>query len=97
MEIPVLIEQVVGNGYRASSGEPLAFTVEASTRDAALQNLKGLIDRKLGNRSEMVLLSIASGANSAAGIHDANDPEVKAWIQAMAEYRDEVENDPDYR
>jgi hypothetical protein len=37
MQIPVLIEPINGNGYRASGGAPLAVVVEAPTREEALQ------------------------------------------------------------
>ena len=36
MQIPVLIEPIAGNGYRARGGEPLAVVVEAPTRAEAL-------------------------------------------------------------
>jgi hypothetical protein len=100
MEIPVLIEPVAGNGYRAKSGEPLAFTVEGSTRDVALQNLKELIARRLGNGSEIVSVTVADDKNpwaAMAGIFDPNDPDVQEWIEIMAENRRKADEDPDYR
>ena len=100
MEIPVLIEPVTGNGYRAKSGEPLAFTVEGSTRDEALNKLRDLVNRKLQNGSELTAVELSVPGHPGpptAGSLDLDDPEVQAWIEAMAEYREEVENDPTYR
>jgi hypothetical protein len=31
-----------------------------------------------------------------AGIHDPNDPLVDEWIEEMAKWREEKENDPNY-
>ena len=53
MKIPVLIEPVAGNGYRAKSGEPLPLAAEGATRDEAIQKLRDLIDRTLQNGSEL--------------------------------------------
>lgn len=99
MEIPALIEPVAGNGYVARTGEPLPLRAEGPTREAALKNLKELIARRLVDGSQVVSVTVADDNpwSSAAGIFDRNDPEVQAWIKAIAEYRDEVENDPTYR
>ncbi len=40
MQIPVLIESIAGNGYRARGGEPLPLTADGPTREAALHNLR---------------------------------------------------------
>lgn len=100
MELPALIEPVAGNGYVAKTGEPLPLRAEGPTRDAALKNLKDLIARRLGDGSQIVSVTVAEDRNpwaAAAGVFEPNDPEVEEWIRAMAEYRDEVENDPTYR
>ena len=38
MQIPILIEPIAGNGYRASGGEPLALTADGATHEEALAN-----------------------------------------------------------
>jgi hypothetical protein len=99
VEIPALIEPVVGNGYVARTGEPLPLRAEGPTRDAALQNLKDLIARRLAGGSQIVSVKVAENENpwlAMAGMYDPNDPEVVAWKRAMAEYREQVEADPDY-
>ena len=55
MNIPVLLERVDQNGYRARSGEPIVLTAEGSTRDEALGKLRQLIQNKLTNGAELTL------------------------------------------
>jgi predicted RNase H-like HicB family nuclease len=99
MQIPVLVEPVVGNGFVAKSGEPLPLRAEGATREEAVKNLRQLLDRRLTNGAEMKSIEIAPSENpwlAMAGMHDPNDPEIIAWKREMAAYRHEVENDPEY-
>ena len=41
MQIPVLIEPVAGNGFRAQGCEPFGLLAEGATRQAALEKLHG--------------------------------------------------------
>ena len=59
MQIPVLIEPIAGNGYRARGGEPLPLVVEAPTREEALANLQEALQDRLGNGAEIVPLETA--------------------------------------
>ena len=47
MPIQVLIEPVAKNGFRATSGAPLALSVEAPTRAQALGKLKKQLQARL--------------------------------------------------
>ena len=99
METPALIEPVLGNGFVAKTVEPLSLRVDGPTRAEALNNLKAQIARRLAVGSQIVSVVVTENDNpwlAMAGMHDPNDPEVIAWKKAMAEYREEVENDPDY-
>ena len=49
MQIPVLIEPVAPNGFRARSGEPLGLTAEGATREEALQKLRELVTRRIAD------------------------------------------------
>ncbi len=40
MQIPVLVERVKGNGYRARGVEPFAVSAKGSTREEALAKLR---------------------------------------------------------
>jgi hypothetical protein len=98
MEIPALIEFIAGNGYTAKTGEPLR--AEGPTADAALQRLKELIARRLGDGSRFVPVTVTDAQNpweAMAGMYDANDPDVQEWIEIMAENRRKADEDPDYR
>jgi hypothetical protein len=99
MEIPVLIEPVAGNGYVARTGEPLPLRAEGATRDEAMKNLEQMVSRRLTNGSQFLTLRVPEEDNpwlAMAGMYDPNDPEVIAWKQAMAEYREKAEADPNY-
>src|SRR6478609_9129429 len=58
MDIPVLIEPVAGNGYRAKCGEPLPITAEGKTRDEALANLRRLVEERVAAGAEVAALSL---------------------------------------
>ncbi len=47
MEIPVLIEPVGPNGFRARSGEPFGLTAEGATREEALQKLREMVQNRI--------------------------------------------------
>lgn|SRR5262245_34597307 len=97
MRIPVLVEPVANNGFRAKAGEPLPLSAEGATPEEAVRNLRSAIDRQLKNGKQLLSLEIAS-ANpwlAMAGIHDPNDSLVQEWKKEMAAYRQEIDNDPD--
>jgi hypothetical protein len=99
MNIPVLLEQVENNGYRATSGPPLALSAEGDTRDEALAKLRQLMAGRLRQGTELVSLDVQPADNpwlAIAGTLDPNDPDVQDWERAMEEYRREVDNDPNY-
>jgi hypothetical protein len=99
MQILILIEPLGDNGYRASSGVPLALSVEAATRDEAVAQISAQLSRKLQNGTEMISVDVPPQTNpwlAMAGMFDPSDPVIKKWKKAMAEYRQEIENDPDY-
>ena len=47
MQIPVLVEPVGNNGFRAKAGEPLPLSAEGATPDEAVRNLRAAMDRQL--------------------------------------------------
>ena len=99
MHIPVLIEPVAGNGFRARGMEPFALSGEGPTREAALAKLQEQLQARLKSGAEIVPLEVPAGENPwlrMAGMYDPNDPEVQEWIEEMKRYREEVEQDPNY-
>jgi hypothetical protein len=97
MQIPVLIEPVANNGFRAKAGEPLPVSAEGATPEEAVQNLRAAMDRQLKNGKQLRLVEIAPDNPwlAMAGMYDPNDPLVQEWKQEMAAYRQEIEDDPD--
>jgi hypothetical protein len=99
MQIPVLLEPVANNGYRATTNSPVPLSVEASTREEAMAKLRDQLAGRLKSGAELVAID-APPENpwlAMAGIFDPDDPLVQDWKRAMEEYRREVENDPDYQ
>jgi len=91
MQIPVLIEPLASNGFRATSGAPLAVSVEAATRQGALDKLKEELGKRLCNGAELVSVELLpqSAHNpwvEFAGIFK-DDPWIDDWKRSVAEYR----------
>jgi predicted RNase H-like HicB family nuclease len=96
MQIPVLVEPVANNGYRASAGEPLPLSAEGATPEEAVRNLRAALVHQLKDGKQLSSVDIASENPwlAMAGMHDPTDPLVQEWKQEMAAYRQEVEDDP---
>ncbi len=58
MQIPVLIEPIAQNGYRARGMEPFAVSAEGATREEALSKLRAEIESRLAKGGEVVGLEI---------------------------------------
>ena len=96
MEITVILEPKQGYGYRASSGPPLATEAEGTSREEALGHLRAQIENKIRSGAELLTLEVGTPVHPwtqfAGTLKD--DPLGEAWVQAMAEYRASVDNDP---
>ncbi len=93
MEIPVLVEPMGDNAFRATCGAPWGLESEAPTREQAVEKLRGLIDDRLEAGAEVVELEIGKRPHPLAkfaGIFK-DDPMLEEWKEAMAEYRRETE------
>jgi hypothetical protein len=98
MQVPVLVEPVAGNGYRASGWIPAALTADGSTPEEALQKLRGLIAERLNEGARLVALEVPGVDHPwlpFAGMFNKDDPLVQEWKQAMAENRRKADADPD--
>src|SRR5262249_44958762 len=97
MQIPVLIEPVAGNGFRARGGEPLHLSAEGATEQEALHKLRQEIDRHLAAGARLVGLEVPARGNpwaEGAGMFKG-DPLFGEWQQAIAENRRRADADPD--
>ena len=94
MQIPILVEPVSNNGYRAKAGEPLSLSADGATPEEAVRKLRDALDRHMAGK-QLTTIDVASRNPwlAVAGIFDPADPLVQEWKDEMAKYREEVEND----
>jgi hypothetical protein len=97
MQIPVLIEPVGRNGYRARATEPFAVSAKGATREEALAKLRAKIEDRLKKGAEIVGLEIGACHDpwmEFAGMFKG-DPWIEDWKRSVEEYRKKVDEDPD--
>jgi hypothetical protein len=97
MEIPVLIEPIAEDGYRAQGMKPFAFSARGATREEALAKLRAKIERRLKNGAELVGLELGPSPHpwmEFAGMFK-DDPWIDDWKRSVEEYRKQVDEDPD--
>ena len=98
MKIPVLIEPMNDNGYRASGVGPDALFAEGKTDSEALLNFRKAIEARIRAGARLTLLDVATDEASVTatpGILNPNDPLVQEWKDIMAENRRRDDNSPD--
>ena len=98
MQIPVLVERVKGNGYRARGKDPFAVSARGATREEALAKLRAKIQARLKNGTEILGLEVGPQTHPLAEFAGMfkDDPLFDDWQKAIAEYRRQVDKDPDY-
>jgi len=96
MEIPILIEPIANDGFRARGGPPFEVTAEGTTREEALAQLREAIDHRMGEGSVLVPLEVETTEENpwiaVAGMF-RDEPLLDAWQEAIAEYRRKVDED----
>jgi hypothetical protein len=95
MQLPILIERVAGNGYRATSSPSFTITVEGTDREEVLQRLLQAITERLGTDAEIISLEIPAQEHPLApyaGMFKDN-PLFDEWQQAVAEYRRQADKE----
>jgi hypothetical protein len=97
MQIPVLIEPIARNAYRAKSLQPFAVSAKGATREEALAKLRAKIEGRLKSRTELVGLEVGAPPEPwmAFGGMFKDDPWIDDWKRSVAEYRRQFEDDPD--
>jgi hypothetical protein len=95
MQIPVWIEPMPGNGYRASGTFPFDLSAEGGTRDEALQKLHKIIQDHMANGAELLSLEVPRTDNPWVRLEGVykDDPLFDEWQAAIAEYRREADRD----
>ena len=92
MKIPILVEPISGECYRATGGEPFVGSVEGETPDAALAKMKERIEERLSRGARIAVLDVRDSANpwlAGAGMF-GEDPLFDDWQRAIAQYRFEA-------
>ena len=94
MEVPILVEPVADNGFRATSGGPLGLEIEASTRIEAINQLRELIDRRIAAGAEVVGIEVGGSKHPLAPFAGMlkDDPLLQPWKDAMAKNRLQADN-----
>ena len=95
MQIPILIEKVADNGYRARGGEPLALTADGASQEEALENLKEKLHARLRQGAVVVSVELPTQAHPLAEFAGMfkGDPLLKEWKKSMKAYRRKVDKD----
>jgi hypothetical protein len=99
MKIPVFIEPLENNGFRACGLGPDDVVGEGRTDTEALLNLRKAIESRIRAGAKLTYLEVATEPASlqpAAGVFEPNDPLVQEWKEIMAENRrrDDEATDP---
>ncbi len=97
MNIPVLIERIAGNGYRARMGEPFSLCVDAATREEALARIKQEFHSRFSSQAELVQVEVPPGPHPLVEFVGMfkDDPWIEDWKKSMAAYRRKVDKRPD--
>jgi hypothetical protein len=98
MKIPVLIEPIANDGFRATGGPPFDVTAHGTTRAEALARFRAAIRRRMLAGSVLVPLEIDTTEDNpwdaVAGMF-RDEPLLDEWQRAIAEHRRKVDEDAD--
>jgi hypothetical protein len=99
VEVPVIIETITGNGYRATGagGLSVGLTAEGATEAEAIARLAEQVRTRVNAGAKLTELSVA--ADAAPWKQDAgylrDEPLYELWRESMEEYRRKLDEDPD--
>jgi hypothetical protein len=97
MKIPVLVQAEPGNGFRAEVLPGQALVAEGATPESAMEKLRQSIQARLDRGARIAYLEFAEPENpwlALIGVYQG-DPYLDDYKQALAEYRKQVDEDPD--
>ncbi len=99
MEMPVIIEPITGSGYRATGagGLSVGLSADGATAAEAIDRLADQVRLRLDAGARLAELNVAGDPapwkQDAGYLHD--DPLYEPWLDAMEQYRRQVDEDPD--
>jgi predicted RNase H-like HicB family nuclease len=98
MKIPVLIEPIANDQFRATGAPPFDLTALGTTREEALARLREAIGHRMAAGSVLIPLEIdATEDNPWTAVTGMfrDEPLFDEWQQAIADYRRQIDEDPD--
>jgi hypothetical protein len=84
MELSVVIEPTVGQGFRATSGDPLPATAEGVTKAEALQKLRDTLTHRVQAGAEVVRIHIETPSEHPVWPQDSITDD---WLAGITEAR----------
>ena len=100
MQIPILVEPVTKNGYRATCGPPLVVSAEGATREEAVDKVELLLRDRLRNGIEIVAAEIPARILENPWVKYAgmfkDDPMFAEVLEIMKHNRSNDDEDPGY-
>ena len=99
MEVPVIIEPVSGNGYRATGagGISVGLTAEGATAAEAIDRIADQVVLRVNAGAKLTELSVVASSapwkQDGGYLHD--EPMYERWREAMEEYRRQLDEDPE--
>ena len=98
MEVPMVIEPVSGNGYRAigAGGLSVGLSAQGATAAEAIDRLTDQVRMRVNAGAKLAEITVT--ASSAPWMQDAgylhDDPLYEPWREAMEQYRRQLDEDP---
>jgi len=97
MKIPVLVQSEDSNGFRAELLPSATLVGEGRTPEDAMDKLRDAIQSRLNQGAQIAYIELAEGQNpwlQLVGVYK-DDPYLSDYLQALADYRKQVDDDPD--
>ena len=97
MQIPVVVEPIGNNLFRAQGPEPFGFAAEGTTSQEALENLRKKIEEGAAVGKQIVMMEVPGGTvgpeSDIVGIFKDN-PLFEEWQKIVVQKRQEAEDSP---
>lgn len=92
MEISVFIEPIEAHGFRPSCGEPIIATFEGTTREAALDGLRKVLEKRILGGGEVVRLQFDHDKTKTPVWPD--DEFTRDWLEGIAAHKTQEHPEP---
>lgn len=96
MQIPIVVEALGQNQFRAEAPAPFSVAAEGNSSAEAVQNLRARIEKEFSNGRQVVMLEVAISQEPAWAKfvgHLKDEPLFDEWQSAIEEYRQQRDVD----